>query len=348
MKQFLLICLLACSFFLSTAQTYTTVQSGNFSSASTWSLGSIPPTITATTTAPCNCEIIVSNGHSLKISSTMTISNANFVLNGTNSELTFSNNQTLTITGTNSSINVKSGARIVKGNNNNTITLGGEPIYDGQTTKVNSTTGGTVNGPASASASRAGGPQFINSTLPVKLTEFKVTDNSGKAVLNWTTDQEINSEYYQIERSSDGKSFGTIGVTLAAGNSTAQLKYSYVDNTPLDGENYYRLKIVDIDAKFEYSPIKNINITAAVLALTAAPNPASNTLNITFSQSSRKDYQLKLINRVGQVVYSQRYSGTTGKISIPVTSFPEGTYFVEATDTGGARFTKSVLILRNR
>jgi hypothetical protein len=349
MRYFLLVCLLTGGAFISNAQTFTTVRSGNFSTSSTWSLNSIPPTETpGGPQTPCNCEIVVSAGHSLKISGNMSIRNANFVLIGTNSVLTFDNNVDLTILGTNSSIDVRSGARIIKGNNNNNILLGGQTIYDGQTTKVNSTVGGTVNGPASASASRVGGPQFLNHTLPVKLSEFKVIGNSGKVLLSWTTEQEVNSEYYQIERSDDGKSFHTIAIVSASGNSSVQLKYSYTDNDPLNGQNYYRLKIVDVDGKFEYSPVKNVNSAFSNSVLGVAPNPVSSMLNIAFSNPSKKDYQVNLVNRTGQIVYSQKFSGSLGKVNFQTANFPEGSYFIEVIDASGSRFTKNILILRNK
>lgn len=353
MRYFLLVFVLnLLNGFAYSQQTYTTVQSGNFTLASTWSLGSIPPRESTTTPPPpgnpCDCDIIISAGHTLTINANMTLTNANFVLDGTNSVLTFGNNIDLTMLGTNSSINVKSGARIQRANSQNNILLGGATIYDGGSTKVNSTTNGLVNGPASASAARAGGPQFINSTLPVKLSEFKVSEASGKVFLAWTTDQEINSEFYQIERSIDGKSFHAIAIVAASGNSNVQLKYSFIDETPIRGANYYRLKIVDLDAAFEYSTIKSISIAASNAALTAGPNPATSTLNIVLSQPSQKDFQLKLINRSGQVVYNGKYSAATTRISLQVNSFPEGSYFIEVTDGSGARSTKNVLILRGK
>lgn len=348
MRYFLLFCVFACTSYLAKAQIFTTTKSGNFTASSTWVLNSIPPNSTSTNPGSCNCQIIVSSGHTLTLDQNFSITGANFVLDGTNSVLTFSNNVIMTMVGTNSSINVKSGAKITKGNNSNTIILGGVTIFDGKNTKVNTTTGGLVLGPASASASRAGGPQFINSVLPVKLSEFKATSNGSKVILNWTTEQERNSGFYQVERSNDGKSFSTIAIVSASGNSDIQLKYSYIDNTPLAGENYYRLKIVDQDAKFEFSPIKSINIDLNSSALSTSPNPASTVLNITVNEQSIKDYQLKLINRTGQILFSRKYSGNVGRISIPVSSFPGGSYFVELIDTKGMRVTKSVVIVRDR
>ncbi len=89
-------------------------------------------------------------------------------------------------------------------------------------------------------------------TLPVKLNSFTVQKANSSAQLNWSTEQELNSSYFSVERSSDGRKWNSIFRVNAAGNSTQVNNYKAFDNTPLNGINYYRLKQFDGDGKFEY------------------------------------------------------------------------------------------------
>ena len=90
--------------------------------------------------------------------------------------------------------------------------------------------------------------------LPVTFLSFnakKLTETA--AVLNWKTSQEQNSSYFQVERSNDALHYFNIGRVAASGNSTTAIDYYFTDTKPAAGINYYRLKQVDIDGKFEYS-----------------------------------------------------------------------------------------------
>lgn len=327
-------------------QTYSTTGTGNYVPAAT-----NPAWGTAVNTPPqtgnCGCEIIINSGHTLTINGDVNIDNATIILMA-GSTLTFGNNRTLILGGANSSIDIQSNtATIFKtGNPNSTITLGGQIIYRSNTTSFpTGQPAGTVRGPASASALRSN-PQFLAGTLPVKLSAFTGEKNGGRITLSWATALEINSGYFQVERSNDTKLWNTIGVVGASGNSGTEKKYMFADQTPANGNNYYRLKIVDIDGKYEYSPIRNISAEITGLQVSAAPNPAYNILNIGISQPSAKEFSIKLINRSGQVVFSRKYSGSVAKIPLEVSRYPEGSYFVETTDALGTKAIKSIVIVR--
>ncbi|MEL6944906.1 MAG: hypothetical protein AAFO82_19800, partial [Bacteroidota bacterium] len=90
--------------------------------------------------------------------------------------------------------------------------------------------------------------------LPVELIDFKAIAERGTGVwLKWATASEINSDVFLIEKSQDGNIFKEIGKLKAAGNSFKKLDYSYLDENPFEGNNYYRLKQVDLDGQYEYS-----------------------------------------------------------------------------------------------
>ena len=112
------------------------------------------------------------------------------------------------------------------------------------------------------------------STLPVTGLQLKATKVTHAVKLDWSTVTEINTSHFIVERSAGGKVFEALGTVKAAGNSNAKQSYSFVDNTPLAGENIYRIKSVDLDGAFNYSNLVSINFENKD-ALIVYPNPAT-------------------------------------------------------------------------
>ena len=110
--------------------------------------------------------------------------------------------------------------------------------------------------------------------LPLKLLSFTAKQQQGTSVLEWKTADEINTRYFSIERSSDGKLFNSIGA-VDAKNTAGEHDYSFTDAAPLFGKNYYKLKQTDADGQFSYSDIALVNNQSSANALTVYPNPAT-------------------------------------------------------------------------
>lgn len=108
-----------------------------------------------------------------------------------------------------------------------------------------------------------------NSTLPIQLSSFTAQAIDKTILLNWETLSETNNSGFEIERSIDGKSFIKIGSKEGSGTTTTLTKYRFVDENPLPGTNYYRLKQIDFDGKSEISAIKSAisNIPFATLSV---------------------------------------------------------------------------------
>lgn len=101
------------------------------------------------------------------------------------------------------------------------------------------------------------------SVLPVRFASFTARVQNGRVVLNWVTAQEQNSASFTIERSSNGNQYHSLGQVTAAGNSTALRTYSFTDELPGQGKNYYRLKQTDLDGKSMYSAVRVVDIAMA-------------------------------------------------------------------------------------
>ena len=96
---------------------------------------------------------------------------------------------------------------------------------------------------------------FGNSTLPVELLDLDAWPNTRGILLTWTTATELNSERFDIERSTDGQNWTRIGTEVAAGSSFALIEYAFLDEAPKTGVNYYRLHMIDLDGSNTYSSI---------------------------------------------------------------------------------------------
>jgi Secretion system C-terminal sorting domain len=114
--------------------------------------------------------------------------------------------------------------------------------------------------------------------LPVIWGRFNASVLNKKSQLNWTTSSELNNDYFEVQYSADGNTFDPIGKVQGAGNSGKTMRYEFIHDNPLKGSSYYRLKQVDWDGKFEYSPVISVYMEDEDIRI--YPNPATEILNI--------------------------------------------------------------------
>lgn len=180
--------------------------------------------------------------------------------------------------------------------------------------------------------------------FPVILVDFAARLESNTSVLNWTTTMETNSSKFNIERSQNGKSWEEIGFVLANGESSSLISYSYIDKYPLQGENLYRLKIVDIDNTFAYSRIQYVKFEKIYDSLILYPNPATDKLCISLGGSNIvKDVKdITIIDMNGNV--QQDYKLTNEAIIFP--EIKNGTYIISITNHSGITYNSKFVIAK--
>ena len=166
-----------------------------------------------------------------------------------------------------------------------------------------------------------------NNLLPIVLENFSVEKQGGSALLHWTSSDEINSSHFNIQRSADGKHFNTIGRVNAAGNSSQNIDYSFTDYSPLNGWNYYRLQMVDIDGNTANSSTARVDFGNGSTALSIYPNPVSSLLYIN-SPNYHGPASIQLINTNGQTVQAFQTSAL-GSTPISLENMANGVYFVK-------------------
>ncbi|MCO5239470.1 MAG: T9SS type A sorting domain-containing protein [Chitinophagaceae bacterium] len=158
------------------------------------------------------------------------------------------------------------------------------------------------------------------STLPVTLLSFTANAIAGESELKWETANEINNKGFYIERSLNGISWETIGFVAAATDSRSSYQYRFTDRIPETGTNYYRLKQVDIDGQFEYSPVKNLQYKYSGATL-LFPNPASDVLSL---KTRTGKFKAQIINANGKTIalfQDQR--------NVRIHSLPAGIYYLK-------------------
>jgi hypothetical protein len=185
-----------------------------------------------------------------------------------------------------------------------------------------------------------------DSPLPVVLGSFSASLAADNSVsVNWTTEQEVNSSYFSVERSSNGSSdFKDIGTVSAKGNSAIVSNYSFTDNSAENGVNYYRLKMVDLDGSFVYSQVSVVN-SELVQNIRVFPNPATNFIYITLGGSVPTS-SVRLIDLTGKILQEQRLNSTTSNstISMPVSNYAHGIYILQAIKADGTKWNTKVTI----
>jgi hypothetical protein len=146
--------------------------------------------------------------------------------------------------------------------------------------------------------------------LPVNLVSFAVKQAKEHIALAWQTSWEKNNSHFEVQRSKDGAHFTTIGQVAGQGTSTQLHNYTFADKEgPEQGAAmlYYRLKQVDFDGAFEYSPVRVLMLPHKAFSITeVGPNPFDQQLNIQINSPASEHLQIRLINSQGQTVLEKR------------------------------------------
>lgn len=139
--------------------------------------------------------------------------------------------------------------------------------------------------------------------LPVKLIDFKAALLKETSVeIKWSTINESNSSYFSVEKSLDGKNWQLIGTQQAAGVSDGLLNYAMLDINPAKGIQFYRLKQVDLDGRFEYSEMISIFIGQKATQVVLFPNPASSIINVSIDHASIADIECSILDASGRIL----------------------------------------------
>jgi hypothetical protein len=175
-------------------------------------------------------------------------------------------------------------------------------------------------------------PASSLSTLPVRLLSFSGKVAAADNVLQWSTSEENNSDYFELEYSADGSLFTRIAKITAIGYSTTVANYEYTHLNVQGKQSYYRLKVYDRDMNYEYSNIvvlKRNAITA--IDYKVYPNPFTEKITVTVTAESNSTMVISLVDMNGRQVRTQQATVVKGNNIISIdrlNSLTAGTYIM--------------------
>ena len=176
--------------------------------------------------------------------------------------------------------------------------------------------------------------QSTNVTLPVKMSDLLATAENNTSLLQWNTTLEENSNYFNIEHSTDGVNWQTIATQKAAGNSHVTINYSYIDNAPAWGNNFYRVVEVDLDGTTSYTPVAELGFGAGAAAhLSYYPNPTHD--RVTVNGLADGVYSVTVLSIDGKSV--AQLAGFRSGESVDLSRYPAGIYILLILDSNGGR-----------
>ncbi len=165
------------------------------------------------------------------------------------------------------------------------------------------------------------------SVLPVTMLSFKANATPGGNLLSWTTTPEIDDRSYVVEKSKDGRSFEAVGMGSKSAVVGTANSYSFLDTDPFSGNNYYRLKQIDADGKYNYSEVRLLKSSRSMIQV--YPNPA--TTEVVVRSSGAKIRSVELFN-FGGVLMLSRHPVNAYETRINISSFGSGLYTVKVLD----------------
>ncbi|HEY6505952.1 MAG TPA: T9SS type A sorting domain-containing protein [Chitinophagaceae bacterium] len=174
------------------------------------------------------------------------------------------------------------------------------------------------------------------STLPVKLLSFSGNYHNQKTMLNWETEGEQNFSHFEIQRSSNGSQFTSIGTKPSVANANSRQTYQFADDlSAVSGTVFtYRLKMVDTDGQFKYSnTILVRKETNNIKVITLNPNPVINGMvTLRFAALTAGNIDIRVIDLSGKTVWQQQNKSAEGNNSISLdglSRLPAGTYVLQ-------------------
>ncbi|MFA6978956.1 MAG: T9SS type A sorting domain-containing protein [Ignavibacteriaceae bacterium] len=190
----------------------------------------------------------------------------------------------------------------------------------------------------------------LNNIVPVELTSFSASTTQSGVELKWSTATETNNKGFEVQRSSDNKTFNLISFVNGKGTTTSIQHYNYVDASVLSGKYFYRLRQIDFDGTSKFSNVVEAGeIAPSTFELSQNfPNPFNPVTNIKFSVASVQLVTLKVFNILGKevaVLVNEKKEPGNYSVNFSATYLASGTYFYRL-QAGAFVQTKKMVILK--
>jgi hypothetical protein len=171
-------------------------------------------------------------------------------------------------------------------------------------------------------------------TLPVSFLDLTAVKENSSVLLTWQVAREVNTQYYIVERSTDGFNFTAIGSTSFKEGPALGNTYQYTDDkvSATGGSLYYRIRELDTDGQFIYSKIVSVRLNNLSGKLSVYPNPAQSSVTVSFTCTNSGPVSLRLFDMKGSLLWQQLYAASAGQNNVQVDcirNIPPGTYILQ-------------------
>ena len=197
---------------------------------------------------------------------------------------------------------------------------------------------GTWQAPMTSTAGQLNAGQ---EALPVTLSYFTAAPRNDQVHLRWETTQEINNDYFRVQRSVDSKTWTDYGDKIAGhGTTDAPQRYAFVDQQPLPGVSYYRLQQTDYDGTEHFHPVERVDMRKAA-DITVFPNPANGTVYLEPPAETTSAAHIRISTLYGQLV--RTINAQNGTNELHLADLLPGQYLIEWIDEH-ATYRKSLIV----
>jgi hypothetical protein len=182
--------------------------------------------------------------------------------------------------------------------------------------------------------------------LPVTWMSVKGVNADQNAIITWATASEEGNQYFDVQRSFDGKTFESIGNVDSKGSLGGNYSYTDQNASILGSTLYYRIKQVDFNGASTYSVVVAVTFNkGGVVIGSVYPNPVQDVLNVTVSTSKSEIATVSILDVTGKLVQKETKSLGKGSsiLQIPTGQLPQGLYFLNVISNGiltTEKFTK--------
>ena len=174
------------------------------------------------------------------------------------------------------------------------------------------------------------------------ISSFTAIERGNNTLLAWNTTNEVNTSYFELQRSTDSSKFAPVTTIKAAGNSSTVLKYQYTDTPGPRPVYYYRLKMTDIDGSSTYSDIVQITLASRRSPLRIYPNPTRNYITVEAPAAAKAS--IRLLDISGKLLQKADLPKNSVQTRLSIQGLAPGSYKIIWSD-GTKTLTQSLLIL---
>jgi hypothetical protein len=179
-------------------------------------------------------------------------------------------------------------------------------------------------------------------SLPVTFQSFVVNRQGANIQLTWTTSEEVNNEYYAVERSTDARSWKQMAIVMGAGTTTLVTRYSYTDKNVTNAVVYYRIRQTDMNGKVHYSAIRTVrNDSQAACNIYAS---SKQTIVVDLNSDVKENLNVQVVSMNGQIIKRQNFNQASYRLTLNMPNVTPGVYAVQVSDGKGWSEVKKITL----